>query len=495
MNHPLSRYGLALVLRKNGLDQSSIEQVSHKMLIEELYEGLRKFRMYTDNDPELSESLIYKYYGIEDFDEKPSLIQSAGLSGKGMFLSQNILTEEKSAKQVFGAIKKIINLLESRTDLNKSEKITMSISPISGKINHGKVSQSNSSSSLLEVSCFAIGNSHPLKPSFSINNLNFGLIPDLPIDELIIFIDFLDLMFSDCHPKLLNAKSKDGKYRRPPIIRGNYPDAPYHPVFGPVGLIASIGKWSNEADIPEGRKILNMVKEVPIYLFGYGKAEVLKFSHYLVELAKENKLYKIILNLENSILISEERKSFDNPKYQQFHLFTSRFLQLFNKPSFKDFLSFRAYYEPEVVHLLNIYFINIELKQLNMAIAKEIVVSAREMGRWLNYAAYKAAVQIEVKAAGKDAVLKSKAKFLVELESAAFSSKSGDELISHLVTRAGRLTGMDVPPEAQEFMDATCSEIITREQAQHLVTAYSRLRNKYEKKEVAPQEDHSMEPD
>ncbi len=129
-----------------------------------------------------------------------------------------------------------------------------------------------------------------------------------------------------------------------------------------------------------------------------------------------------------------------------------------------------------------------------MAISKDIVASAREMGRWLNYAAYKAAIQTEDKAAGKDTILKSKAKFLVELESAAFSSKSGDELISHVVTRVGRLTGMDVPPEAQEFMDATCSEVITREQAQHLVTAYSRLRNTYEKKEVPPQEEYSLEP-
>ncbi len=264
MNHPLSKYGLALVLRKNSLEDSEINQISHEMLIEELHEGLRKFRFHTDSDPELNESLVYKYYGIEDFDNNPSLIQSAGLAGKGMFLCQNILTEEKSAKKVFGAVKKIINLLESKADLSKPETITMSISPVSGKINQGKLSQSNPSSTLIEVCCYAIGNIHPLKPSFSANNLNYGLIPDLQLNELIIFLDFLDHMFSDCHPKLLNVKSKDGKYRRPHIIRGNYPDAPYHPIFGPVGLIASIGKWSKEADIPEGMKVLNLLKDVPI---------------------------------------------------------------------------------------------------------------------------------------------------------------------------------------------------------------------------------------
>ena len=495
MNHPLSKYGLALVLRANKLGQGEVDRVIHEMLIEQLEEGLRHFRFHTNSDPELSEQLAYKHYGIEDLAENPNLVQSAGLSGKGKFLSQNILTEEKSAKQVYRAVNKLIALLEKESDLSKSEAITMSVSPVSGKVNQGKLSQSNPNSSLLEACCYAIGNIHPLKPSFSVNNLNYGLIPDLSLEELITFLDFFDNMYSNCRPKLLLAKSKDGKYKRPLIIRGNYPDAPFHAVFGPVGLIASIGKWSKEADIPEGRRVLDLLGNVPIYLFGYGKAEVLRFSHYLVDLAKENKLHKIILDLENSTLLSEERKSFDNPKYQQFHLFTIRFLQLFSEAAFKDFLSFRAYYEPKVLHLLNSYFINVELEQLDMAISKEIVASAKEMGRWLNYAAYKAAIKSEDNSAGRDAVLKSKAKFLVELESAAFSSKTGDELISHVVTRAGRLSGMDVPSEAQEFMDATCAETITREQAQHLITAYSRLRNKHQKKDEFVDEEHSLVPE
>lgn len=493
MNHPLSKYGIALVLWENSLTADQVNDVTHEMLINSLKTGLRKFRLHTKDDPELSDSLTFSYYSIEELSETPSLIQSAGLSGKGKFLSQNILSEEKSAKQVYGAVTKLLDLLAKKTDLAKSESITMSISAVSGKINQGKLSQSNPTSSLLEVCCYAIGNTHPLKPSFASNNLNYGLIPDLPLEQLILFIDFFNKMYQNNIGSLLKAKGSDGKFKRPRIIRGNYPDAPFHTVFGPVGLIASIGKWSREADIPEGEKVLEMLKgtiiengsyqSAPIYLIGYGKADVFHFSHFLVELAKENKLYKIVLDLENSTLLSEERKSFDNPKYQQFHLFSTRFLQLFNEPSFRDFLSFRAYYEPEVVHLFNSYFINVGLNQIDMAIAKEIVTSAREMGKWLNYAAYKAAEQSEEKSAGKDAILKSKAKFLVELESAAFSAKSGDELISHIVTRAGRLSGMDVPAEAQPFMDAACSEVITREQAQHLITAYARLRNKYEKKE------------
>ncbi|WP_200976492.1 hypothetical protein [Echinicola sp. 20G] len=493
MNHPLSKYGLALVLRANGLDEAQVNKVTHEMLANSLKEGIRKFRLYTKDDPELDNNLTYNHYSIKELDENPSLVQSAGLSGRGMYLSQNILTEEKSAKQVYSAVKKLLGLLSRETDLAKTEAITMSISAVSGKINQGKLSQSNPTSSLLEVCCFAIGNIHPLKPCFASNNLNYALIPDLSLNELIVFIDFFDRMFQDNVGNLMKAKSSDGKYKRPRIIRGNYPDAPYHTVFGPIGLLASIGKWAKEADIPEGARVLKMFKGkkmdsgiyhlVPIYLLGYGKANVLYFSHYLVELAKDNKLYQIVLDLENSTLISEERKTFDNPKYQQFYLFTTRFLQLFSESSFQDFLSFRAYYEPEVIHLFNSYFINVELKHINMAIAKEIVISAREMGKWLNYAAYKAAEKSEDKSAGKDAVLKSKAKFLIELESAAFSAKSGDELISHVITRAGRLSGMDVPPEAQCFMDAVCSELITREQAQHLITAYARLRNKFERKD------------
>ena len=126
-----------------------------------------------------------------------------------------------------------------------------------------------------------------------------------------------------------------------------------------------------------------------------------------------------------------------------------------------------------------------------MAIPKEIVVSARELGRWLNYVAYVAATQSERDNPTPDQIKKAKAKFLVELESSAFSARDGegDALISRVVTRAGRLSNSDAPSEAKAFMEATMTGEITVEQAQHLVTAFSRLRNKFEKVEESIKEE------
>ena len=74
-----------------------------------------------------------------------------------------------------------------------------------------------------------------------------------------------------------------------------------------------------------------------------------------------------------------------------------------------------------------------------------------------------------------------KAKFLVELESTAFSAKTPDALIAQVITRAGRLSNLDAPPETKEYLEATFNGTISLEQAQNLITAFSRLRNNYEK--------------
>jgi len=480
-SHPLSNYGLAIVCYKNKL--TNMDEVTHQVLIEALRDSLRHFRLNCLLDASLSENLMFEYIGLEDLQKNQTLVQSAGLANKGKYLATNIIADEKSVKHTYNGLVKLIAKLEEKVSLHKAEALTMSIAPVSGKINNGKTSQSSPSASLLEVACSAIASTTPFKPCFSLDGSNLAVIPDLPINKLISFVEIFDKLLNREWGNLLKGKSKDGKYRRPLLFRGNYPDAPFNPLFGPIGIIAAIGKWSKEANdldsIKEIIETLNSLVEAPIYIIGYGTADIVYYNHYLVELAKENKLRKIVGDLERSTLLSEERKTFDNHKYKQFYLFASRFLQLFNEPSFKDFLSFRAYYEPELIHLFNIYFTKI------MAISKEIVSSARELGRWLNYAAYVAATQSERDNPTPEQIKKAKAKFLVEIESSAFSARDGegDALISRIVTRAGRLSNTDAPAEAKDFMEATMTGEITVEQAQHLVTAFSRLRNKFEKAE------------
>lgn len=113
-------------------------------------------------------------------------------------------------------------------------------------------------------------------------------------------------------------------------------------------------------------------------------------------------------------------------------------------------------------------------------IDSEIVHSARELGKWLNYVAFLAATKEKDKEKNNDEFFKLKAKILVELESSVFSAKTGDALIAQTVTRAGRLSNLDAPEAAALFMEKTCSGDLKLDQAKNLLIAFSRLKNKKE---------------
>ena len=122
----------------------------------------------------------------------------------------------------------------------------------------------------------------------------------------------------------------------------------------------------------------------------------------------------------------------------------------------------------------------------------EIVHSARALGQWLNRTAYFVA-DSEIKpdtAERRTKVQKEKAKILVELESAAASAKTPQDMLHRVMTKAGRLLQQDAPAEATRFMDATMSGEIEPTESLHLLTAYLRLRaTKLE--EPKPDETHA----
>lgn len=122
-------------------------------------------------------------------------------------------------------------------------------------------------------------------------------------------------------------------------------------------------------------------------------------------------------------------------------------------------------------------------------IDKEIVTSAKELGKWLNYVAYRSAKK-EVGTSSGDVFIKAKAKILIELESSVFSAKSGDALIAYTITRAGRLSGFDAPTEASLFMEKAASGELLLEQAKNLLIAFSRLKSKIEEADKVTSSDN-----
>jgi len=489
-SHPFSRYGLALVMLKEEVNE--ILDITPTMLRKHLEDGLSHFRLQSNNNPEIDDELLYSYFPMH------TIINSRvkGDPKKGIYLCPNIITTDKAAKNAWGASYKLVEDLSDSPSLSRNIDVTMSLVPIANKLNNGSKGKSYSKFSLLEVACGAITNTTHIKPYFAykkkgdkgqLNYIPTAIIPDIELSEMKTFIQFYNLMIDTTinQKKLLKKKiyRKEGekaKFSRPPIYNGNFPYAPQNSAFGVVSLLGAIGRWAKEAGYSDkGQKVLESLKDKPLYIVQYGNAQSVMLNHYIIDLANENKLSEIVSAIQKSTIIhpfdetkQDHKKGIESRK-ERFNLFSSRFLQLFNKPAFKDFISVRAEYSDKLIELFNTFF----LKQ--MKISKEVVQSVRALGLWLNYVAYKVGKQEADNQKKPDKALDYKAKTLIELESSVFGARKPAEVLN-VIVRAGRLSGMDAPAEADIFQEAVLTEEITIDDAKSMLMAYARTRNRYE---------------
>lgn len=481
--HPLIKYAQALLMTE-GHNQNSSEidsvELSHHIQI-----GLDHFRVFPVNDFEGKEKVNYDFAKIEKGD-----------TANGVYMAPNILSTDMLAKNTWKAAHDVLKAVE-KSSLDKTENVTMSVVPVAGEFlsfsTSGGIGRGKPKTTLLELGLGMVATLTPYKPCMQDRGENTCIIPDLPLDEQIDFIRFFkDMMIHSTSEELKAGrvkKEETGKknnlkttYKplRPLLFNGNFPNPPKSTTLGGVALLATIGEFCKVAEYSErAKRVLDSLKDTPFYLIKYGDAKPFSFNHYVIELAKTGNLKQIVDSIYYTVLFNNPHRDFNNTEYQKFDLFSARFLQLFNNPSFKDFLSFRAEYPNPIELLFNTYFNKMENIDL------EIVKSARHLGKRLNLVAYLAA-KAEIKESTPnyfEKLREQKAKVLVELESAAFSAKSGDALIAQVVTRAGRLSGLDMPEEADLFMEKAMSNEITLEQAKNLIIAFSRLKNKREAEE------------
>ena len=314
------------------------------------------------------------------------------------------------------------------------------------------------------------------KPAIS----NSCLIPDLELKDMVDFIRiFKRLLFVATKDLFVGNVKKEitrnnEKYipRRPSIERGNFPNAPHSKVLGSLALLGAIGELGKEEEYSEiVSNVLDKLKSRPFYIIEYGDAKSFTFSQFVIELAKSAKLSSVVDSIYYSSLYNQDSRGWDNTEYQKLDLFVSRFLLLFNRPAFKDFLSFRAEYPQPIELLITTYFNKIE----NMD--KKIIDSVKCLGGWLNRVAYKAAIDDKE---SKIETKQKKSKILVELESSIFAAKTPDALIAQTITRAGRLSDSDAPAEASLFMEETLCGNIDLNVAKNMLIAFLRIRTSKE---------------
>ena len=464
--HPYIKYGLALVMEENSLRSQSDIQLNH--IVDEITKGLNTFRLTPNGSFEGKESVSYAYTG-ED-----------GSAKDFKFLSPHVITTDMQARNLRGAALKFINDSHHADEsfLRKNEKIGMSEVPIAGEFSSfsSKIGRGAPKSSKAEQGFGLVTSLTQYKPAIS----NCCLIPDLDLDDMVDFIRiFKRLLFIATESLFIGNVKKETtksciKYtpKRPRIERGNFPNAPKSQALGSMALLGAIGELGKEEEFSEMvSSVLNKLRRSSFYIIQYGDAKSYSFNQYVIELAKSAQLNAIVDSIYYSSLYNQDRRSWDNAEYQKFDMFASRFLQLFSRPAFKDFLSFRAEYPHPISLLMTSYFINIEKMD------KKIIDSVKCLGGWLNRVAYKAAID------DKDSKLdlkQRKSKFLVELESSIFAAKSPDALIAQAITRAGRLSDNDAPAEASPFIEEVLSGQINLNVAKNMLIAFSRIRTQKE---------------
>lgn len=493
--HVYLKYAIALLMEEYGLQTE--QDITFKEIKGELIKGLNAFSVKPIGD----------YCGQTEV--KFGFVDDKNDSKNYIYLSPNIIaSERKGLKKGSDSIlyKKVCEIC-STNDLNLSKTcdILKSLAPTAGEYcyfsDKGEINRRSPRVSFLENCLVMITTTTALKPCLlyymgkgkSISADNTCLIPDLDLSDLRNFIRlFKRIRIQKLDSSLMVGKvecdEKTLKYipKRPNIFNGNFPNAPHSSALGSVALLGSIGEMTKEIDVSElAKKVLESLKDCNFYAIKYGDASVFSFNHSIIRLAERGKLRRIVDSLYYVVLYKEGRRSTNNAfEYQKFDLFASRFLQIFNRPTFKDFLAFRAEYPYDIELLLNTYFCDME------KIDKEIVTSAKELGKWLNYVAYRSAQQEVGTSSGWDDLIKAKAKILVELESSVFSAKSGDALIAYTITRAGRLSGFDAPTEASLFMEKAASGELPLEQAKNLLIAFSRLKSKKEETDKVTSSDN-----
>jgi len=465
-----------------------------EMLIRELENGQNHFRFEPLPFEIENGKVKFQYLKKAFFEDNQKSISSQGKFLKEIvenrvaeisyFLSPTIITSNKGSKNTWKGIVDIIHSLKkSKNIISENVEAKMSVFPISGKINNGKMSQSNPRSSLLEIACGAITTTTDKKPAMLIGNAEpVCILPDLEIENLQKFIAIFEKMKESETKNLFLGKVKETKkedvtvltFQRPKICNGNFPYAPRQSILGSAGLLGAIGRWAKRANLSkEGNEVLDSLKNRPMYIVKYGDASTVMYGEWVIDLAKNDNLCDVIDALERVEILSEKSRDYSSPKFQLFLFFASRFLQFFDDKSFQDFLSTRAEYPKEIEKLFNTFFEKIMKKD------EKIVQSARALGAWLNRTAYFAAkkeAEAREKQNDREELRKLNAKFLAEMESTAFSAKSHDALIAQVITRAGRLSFTSAPAEAIPFIDEIAAEKIELNEAKNLIVAYSRIK-------------------
>ena len=459
ISHPYIKYALALLLEEYNL--SNVSEITDKELRLELTNCTNSFSLKPSSNYEGKKTVRFIYSPEEN------------KVTECRYLAPNIISSEIKANNIYKNLQNINRI--------KKGDLSLSLLPIAGEyLSFGNsIGRGKPQASVMEQKLALITSTTRKKPCLQLNTEkekeNVCLIPDLEISKLVDFIRlFKRMSVIGLDSDIMNGNASGNKTdrpQRPKIYQGNFPNAPKNSLYCGISLLGAIGEMTKQADVSElANNVLESLKGKYFYIIKYGNADNFSFNHHIIDLASESKLKQIIDSIYWASLFKcggNRKECSDKDEFKKYDFFANRFLTLFNHPTFKDFLAFRAEYPTELNLLLIKYFEKME----NIDI--KIVQSAKALGQWLNQTAYIAAIKDNPDCKVKDN--ERKYKYLIELESSIFSAKTGDALIAHTITRAGRLSNTDAPEAAVLFLEKTATGELQLDKAKNLLIAFSRV--------------------
>lgn len=503
--HPYPRYGVAaslLEMREEFeiTDLKDLKTIA-RFAAEAIERVLNRYTLRTENKPLDEATTILKFDYLEGKKVDPGQ-KSGQTAGNGYYLAPHVITNDKSSANTVAEARSIRELLLKTKEedlLKPQQKLKRSFAPLTSKINNGKQSMAEPKANLLETAFTVIATLTEFKPAAQVfgnkGASNATIIPDLPLigidsNPLIDFVRlFADLQYQigksfngNTSPFHSVVDPKDRKYRRPPIFRGNYPNAPRDGSLGVVSLVAAIGSWARIGESFRGdsraafaTRVLDLLASHPLYIISYEEYRQESFGHHLVKISLEENLPALVQSAHRAKLFGVEKM--DDPKFKLYKFFFDRFLQQFSQPAFRDFLATRAEYPNNLSPLIEQY-----MATEHQNLSPELIKSARAYGQSLNRAAFNAAKKEETEDLKNGRAAKPlqeyKNRILVQFESTILSAKSPVALLSQMNIISGRLTGFEIGNEAGLFMETVAGWPPTKDNTslvQELVTAFMRL--------------------
>lgn len=498
-DHPYPRYGLAAALVQAGVGREWKTLLDQPDALldaaqDAIRGGLQRFRVHTSGDLDSDRELQYRWLSNEE-------LETGGQKAEdGYYIAPHVVIDDRNSRYLIREARSTLDELQNEEEIDPQASVKMkrSFAPFTSKLNQGTKTLSEPKSTKLEAVFSLVAALTPLKPAAQVDFTNQVMIPDLDLPSMMRFVALFDRMSkSEMRAGLTLERSEESERKRPPLFDGNYPDAPRGNAFGPVGLMASIGRWGKRADETGwAGNVLDDLAGTPMYLVSYdgGLMRQEHIGHHVARLAKEFDLASIVEGLYRVDFYKPEDNQYDSKNRQGFFRTASRFLQLYTASAFQDFLAYRVQYHNTFSPILRNYFMS------EQNIDADIVRSARAYGAYLNDVAYHIARQEVEENEEQDGggtgrnLYEAKTRALAQLESTAMSARRPSALFAQLNVDAGRQSNRDVPAAAERFLEATNAGEIEFDTAKDLVMAYMRLRSENGSENTQSDDDDSDDP-